>query len=100
MALVYLASVPGKGSAGAILLQVAIVAVGVVVFGLLLARLVEQMNAGEGRALAGDRPRGGTWLESLPEEERAAFRAVRGLQMIGRPSIPGPSRVDSPGGSG
>lgn len=71
-ALVYLASVPGRGSAGAILLQVAIVAIGVVGFALLLARLIEQMNAGRvGRWL--ESPEGRSWLESLPENERAAF---------------------------
>jgi hypothetical protein len=71
-ALIFLESVPGRGSAGAILRQVAIVAVGVVAFALLLARLIEQMNAGRvGRWL--ESPEGRSWLESLPEEERAAF---------------------------
>ncbi len=72
LALAYLASVPGKGSVGAVLLQVAIVVIGVALFGLLLARLIEQMNAARvGRWL--ETPEGREWLESLPEEEREAF---------------------------
>ena len=72
LALAYLSSIPGKGSAGAILLQVAIVVVGIIVFGLLLARLVEQVNAARvGRWL--ETIEGREWLESLPEEEREAF---------------------------
>ena len=40
---------------------------------LLLARLIEQMNAGRvGRWL--ETPEGREWLESLPEEEREAFQ--------------------------
>jgi hypothetical protein len=72
LALAYIASMPGKGSAGAVLLQVAIVAVGVVVFGLLLARLREQVNAARvGRWL--ESSEGREWLESLSDEEREAF---------------------------
>jgi hypothetical protein len=73
LALGYLASIPEKGSAGAVLLQVAVVAAGVVGFGLFLARLVEQMNAARvGRWLETDEGR--EWLASLPEAEREAFR--------------------------
>ncbi len=72
LALAYLASMPGKGSAAAVVLQVAIVVIGVVLFGLLLARLMEQMNARRvGRWL--ESPEGREWLESLPDEEREAF---------------------------
>ncbi len=72
LALAYIASMPGKGSAAAVLLQVAIVVVGVVLFGLLLARLVEQINAARGGRWL-ETPEGREWLESLPEEEREAF---------------------------
>jgi hypothetical protein len=72
-ALVYLASLPGPGSAGLVLLKVALVAIGVVGFGLLLARLVEQMNSARvGRWLETDEGR--EWLEALPEDEREAFQ--------------------------
>ena len=73
-ALFYLAALPkgARGSLGVILLQVAIVAIGVIGFALLLARLIEQMNAGRvGRWL--ESPEGRSWLESLSENERAAF---------------------------
>ncbi len=73
-ALAYLASIPGKGAAGSVLLQVALVIVGVVGFGLLLARLMEQVNAARvGRWL--ESPEGREWLDDLPEDEREAFRA-------------------------
>ncbi len=73
-ALAYLASLPGRGSAAAILLQVAIVLVGLGLFAMLLARLVEQVNAGRvGRWL--ESPEGRDWLGSLPEEERDRFLA-------------------------
>ena len=74
LALAYLASLPGKGSAAGVLLQVAIVVIGVILFGLLLARLVEQMNAARvGRWL--ETSEGREWLESLSEEEREAFES-------------------------
>jgi hypothetical protein len=73
LALAYLASVPGEGSAGLVLLKVALVVVGVIGFGLLLARLVEQMNAARvGRWL--ETEEGREWLDSLPEDEREAFQ--------------------------
>ena len=73
LALAYLASMPGEGSAGLVLLKVALVIVGVVGFGLLLARLVEQVNAARvGRWLETDEGR--EWLGSLPEDEREAFQ--------------------------
>jgi hypothetical protein len=72
LALAYIASLPGKGSAAAVILQVAIVAVGVVLFGLLLARLMEQINARRvSRWLESEEGR--EWLEALPENEREAF---------------------------
>ena len=72
LALAYLASIPGKGSAAGVLIQVAIVVLGVILFGLFLARLLEQMNAARvGRWL--ETPEGREWLESLPEDEREAF---------------------------
>ncbi len=74
LALAYLASTPGKGSSAGVLLQVSIVVIGVVLFGLLLARVIEQMNAGRvGRWL--ETPEGREWLESLSEEERQAFES-------------------------
>jgi protein-S-isoprenylcysteine O-methyltransferase Ste14 len=73
LVLAYLASLPGKDSAAWVLLKVAIVVLGVVLFGLLLARLVEQMNAARvGRWLETDEGR--EWLESLPDDEREAFQ--------------------------
>jgi hypothetical protein len=73
VALAYLASMPGEGSAALVLLKVAIVMIGVVGFGLLLARLIEQVNAARvGRWLETDEGR--DWLDALPEDERAAFR--------------------------
>ncbi len=73
-ALAYLASLPGKGSLGAILVQVALVIGGVLLSILFLSRLIEQMNAGRvGRWI--ESPEGQEWLDGLPEEERAAFFA-------------------------
>jgi hypothetical protein len=73
LALAYLASIPGEGSAALVLLKVALVAIGVVSFGLLLARLVEQVNAARvGRWL--ETEEGREWLNSLPNNEREAFR--------------------------
>ena len=70
-ALAYLAMIPGKGWAGT-LLQSAIVVIGVILFGLLLARLIEQMHAARvGRWLK--TPEGQSWLESLTDDERTAF---------------------------
>jgi hypothetical protein len=72
-ALAYLASIPGEGSAATVLLKVAIVVIGVVGFALLLARLVEQVNAARvGRWLETDEGR--EWLDALPDDEREAFR--------------------------
>jgi hypothetical protein len=65
LALAYLASIPGKKSVFSVLIQVALVIGGVVLFGLFLARLLEQMNAA----------RVGRWLESLPEDEREEFQS-------------------------
>jgi hypothetical protein len=74
LALAYIASLPGKGSTAGVLLQVAIVVLGLIAFGLLLARLIEQMNAARvGRWL--ETPEGREWLESLPEDEREAFES-------------------------
>jgi hypothetical protein len=71
-ALAYLASIPGQSSTATVLLKVAIVIAGVVLFALLLARLMEQMNAGRvARWL--ETPEGREWIESLPAEEREAF---------------------------
>jgi uncharacterized membrane protein len=73
LALAYLASMPGQDSAFWVLLKVAIVVLGVVGFALLLARLVEQMNARRvARWLETDEGR--EWLESLPDDEREAFQ--------------------------
>ncbi len=74
--LIYLANLPGggRGSLGAVLLQVAIVIVSVGLFAMFLARLVEQMNARRVRRwLASDE--GQEWLADLPEGERAEFLA-------------------------
>lgn len=71
-ALAYLASVPGPKSALVVVLQAGIVIGGVVLFGLMLARVLEQMNAGRvARWL--ETPEGREWLEALPAEEREAF---------------------------
>ena len=73
LVLAYLASLPGEGSAALVLLKVALVIGGVVGFGLLLGRLVEQVNSARvGRWLETDEGR--EWLESLPDEEREAFQ--------------------------
>jgi hypothetical protein len=73
LALAYLASRPGKGSVAGVLLQVAIVVIGVILFALMLARVLEQVNASRvGRWL--ETPEGREWLESLPEDEREAFQ--------------------------
>jgi hypothetical protein len=73
-ALAYLASIPGQSSTATVMLKVAIVIAGVVLFALLLARLLEQMNAARvGRWL--ETPEGREWLESLPSEEREAFQS-------------------------
>ena len=74
LALAYIASLPKKGSAGAVILQVAIVVIGLILFGFLLARVLEQMNAARvGRWL--ETPEGQEWLESLPEAERQDFES-------------------------
>ncbi len=73
LALAYLASQPGKKSTVGTLLQVAIVVGGLIFFGLLLSRLIEQMNAKRvGRWL--ESAEGRDWLDSLPEDERVAFQ--------------------------
>jgi hypothetical protein len=73
-ALAYLASIPGQSSTATVLLKVAIVIAGIVLFALLLARLMEQMNAGRvARWL--ETPEGREWIESLPAEEREAFES-------------------------
>ena len=72
LALAYLASLPTKGSVGAILLQVAVVLVGLALAVMFSKRLIDQMNTARvGRWLQS--PEGREWLESLPEEERAEF---------------------------
>jgi len=72
-ALAYLASIPGRSSTASVMVKVAIVIAGVVLFALLLARLLEQMNAARvARWL--ETPEGREWLESLPSEEREAFQ--------------------------
>jgi hypothetical protein len=74
LALAYLASIPGKKSVFSVLIQVALVIGGVVLFGLFLARLLEQMNAARvGRWL--ESTEGREWLESLPEDEREEFQS-------------------------
>jgi hypothetical protein len=74
LALAYLASLPGKGSTARVILQVAIIVIAVILFGLLLAKLLEQMNAARvGRWLKS--AEGQEWLESLPEEERQVFQS-------------------------
>jgi uncharacterized membrane protein len=73
LALAYLASMPGMDSAFWVLLKGAIVVLGVVLFGLMLARLLEQVKAARvGRWLETDE--GSEWIESLPEDERQAFK--------------------------
>ena len=73
-ALAYLASIPGRTSTATVLLKVALVIAGVVLFAVFLARLMEQVNAARvGRWL--ETPEGREWLESLPAEERQAFRS-------------------------
>jgi hypothetical protein len=73
-ALAYLASIPGQGSTATVVLKVGIVIGGVVLFALLLARLMEQMNAARvARWL--ETPEGREWLESLPAEEREVFQS-------------------------
>jgi uncharacterized membrane protein len=73
LALAYLASMPGQDSAFWVLLKVVIVVLGVVLFGLMLARLLEQVKAARvGRWL--ETEEGREWLNSLPEDERQAFR--------------------------
>ena len=74
--LAYLANLPGggRGSLGAILLQVAVVLLSVFLFALFLARLVEQVSARRVRRwLASDE--GAAWLRDLPDEERLSFLA-------------------------
>jgi len=72
VALAYLAARPGKGSAGIVLLQVAIVAAGLVLTGLFLSRLIEQMKAARvARWL--ESAEGRDWLEALSDEERERF---------------------------
>jgi hypothetical protein len=72
LALAYMASSPGKKSATSVLIQVALVVGGLIFFGLMLARLIEQMNAARvGRWL--NTNEGREWLQSLPDEEREAF---------------------------
>jgi hypothetical protein len=73
-ALAYLASIPGPSRAAMVVLKVALVIAGVVLFALFLARLIEQMNAARvGRWL--ETPEGREWIESLPAEEREAFQS-------------------------
>ncbi len=72
LALVYLSSIPGKKSAAIVVLQGAIVIGGVILFGILLARLIEQLNARRvARWIESDE--GQEWLAALPEAEREAF---------------------------
>jgi len=73
-ALFYLARLPGggRGSLLAILLQVALVLVSVVLFGIFLTRLVEQMNARRVRSWL-DTTEGQEWLAAMPDDERAEF---------------------------
>jgi hypothetical protein len=73
LALAYIASIPGKKSTAFVLIQVVIVIGALIFFGLLLARVIEQMNAARvARWL--ESTEGKEWLESLPEEEREAFQ--------------------------
>ena len=74
LALAYISSFSRKGSAAWVLIQVAIVVIGVVFFGLLLARLLEQMNAGRVNRWLETRE-GREWLETLSDEEREAFQS-------------------------
>jgi hypothetical protein len=72
LALAYIASLPGKKSTAAFLIQVALVIGGLIFFMLMLAKVIEQMNAGRvGRWL--ETTEGREWLESLSEDEREAF---------------------------
>ena len=99
-ALVYLAGLPrgGRNSLAAILLQVALVIGSVVLFGIFLARLVEQMNARRVRGwLASDE--GQEWLDGLTEGERAEFLARLDGKLPDGPEaepIDAGSSVDSP----
>jgi len=73
LALAYLAAIPGINSPVWVLVKVGIVILGVVGFGLLLARVVEQMNAARvGRWL--ETEEGRAWLDELPDDERQAFQ--------------------------
>jgi hypothetical protein len=72
LALAYIASLPDRKSTAAILIQIALVVGGLIFFGLMLSKLLEQMNAGRvARWL--ETIEGREWLDSLPEEEREAF---------------------------
>ena len=73
-ALAYIASLPGKGSVGAVLVQVALVIGGLILSILFLSRLIEQMNSARlGRWIESDE--GKEWLEALADDEREAFFA-------------------------
>lgn len=72
LALAYLSGLPGEPSVGVIVLKVGLMIGGIVLFGLFLARLVEQMNAARvARWL--ESPEGKEWVDELPDEEREAF---------------------------
>ena len=72
--LAYLASLPGKGSVGLVLIQVVLVIGGALLAIFFLSRLIEQIKAARvGRWIESDEGR--EWLEGLPEDERAAFFA-------------------------
>ncbi len=74
LALAYLAGIPGKKTTTVVVIQLVLVIGGVIFFGMMLARLVEQVYAARvGRWLKS--AEGQEWLESLPEDEREAFES-------------------------
>lgn len=90
-ALLYLAALPDRQRALPLVIavQVALVIGSVVLFGVFLARVVEQVNARRVRRWLGS-SEGREWLAGLPEGERAEF-----LGRLG--GGPGESPVDSAG---
>lgn len=94
--LLYLANLPGggRGSLGAILLQVVIVLGSVVLFAVFLARFVEQVNERRVRRWLGS-AEGQEWLADLPEDERAAFLARLEGEALADPSPEPGFPVDS-----
>ena len=96
--LLYLANLPGggRGSLGAILLQVVVVLVSIGLFAIFLARFVEQINARRVRRwLASDE--GAEWLAELPADERADFLARMEGTLVAGPGHDPAGDTDSNG---